>query len=173
MKRFPRVVSLSHADELVHEPSSDRLLNPGLGLDRRGRDQRVGDRPARSEREPDLDGAVRSVDLLEEGDADRRAALTLAEEELHVRIVRGEIARLADGGQVLLADADGADEVLLGARDGLPDEVGMLQQHHLGRGVGCRAQRRGGQGELDDGHDSLLAERPGSSARTVEYRTMR
>ena len=96
-------------------PLADRLLHPGLGLDRRGRDHRVGDRAVRAEREPDLERAVRRVDLLEEDDAGRRAVRALAEEELHVRIGRGEVAGLADGGQVLLADADGADEVLLGA----------------------------------------------------------
>ena len=116
---------------------------------------------------------MRRVDLLEEDDAGRRTVRGLAEEELHVRIGRSEIAGLADGGQVLLADADGADEVLLGAADGLPDEVGMLHQHHLGCGMGCRAEGGGGQRELDGDHGVLPVERTGRMARTVEYRTMR
>ena len=131
-------------------------------------------RRSRGEREPDLERPVGRVDLLEEHDAGRGTIRALAEEELHVRIGRGEIAGLADGGQVLLADADGADEVLLGAPEGLPDEVRVLHQHHLGCRMGCRAEgRRGGERELDEGHGVLPAERKGRKARMVEYRTMR
>ena len=170
---FPRIVARSQADEALHQPRGRRLLHPGLGLDRRRRHVRPGDRAVGAEREPDLERAVGGVDLLEQGGANRLAVLPLAEIELHVRIGRGEVARLPDRRQILLADADGADEVLRGAREALPEEVGVLHQHHLRRGVGGGAERRGDQGQLDDGHEAVLAERPGSTARAVEYRTMR